>query len=139
MFENLQKTIDTFIGDYGTETLIQYLKDFEKLTSSTNYLYIETVCEKVSLVCSVDKQSIFDVNNLKPEAVDARRHIVYFVTVYKNLPNNIITTLFNCKLRTVYKYQREVKDRMDNLNIYKEYNSQYQQIKSSIDVSTKHK
>jgi hypothetical protein len=138
MFENLQRTIDSFIGDYGTEALIQYLKDFELLNGGNNYKYIDTICALVSQICSVDKYAIFDINNLKPEAVDARRHIVYFVTIYKKLPNKIITALFNCKIRTVYKYQREVKDRIQNLHIYKEYKNQYEQILNAANVSAKY-
>lgn len=139
MFENLQKTIDTFIGDYGTETLIQYLKDYQKLNISSNYKYIETVCKSVSIACDIPQNSMLDINNLNYKAVDARRHIVYFLTMDKSLPNKVITTLFKCKLQTVYNYKRDVKERMVNYHIFKDFKKQYEQIKNIIDnVSAKH-
>lgn len=139
MFENLQKTIDTFIGDYGTETLIEYLKDYEKLNTHSNYKYIDTVCKTVCDVCSVPKKSILDIRNVNFKVVDARRHIVYFLTMDKKLPNKVITTLFKCKLQTVYNYKRDVRERMQNLHIYKDFKTDYEQIKVSItNVSTEH-
>lgn len=136
MFENLQKTIDSFIGIYGTETLIQYLENFEQLHSKKYYTYIENLCKEVAILCEVKQNSILDINNTNRNVVDARRHIVYFITIDLKLPNKIITTLFNCKLRTVYKYQREVKDRLRNKHIYKEYSKIHNQIKKEINVPT---
>ena len=136
MFENLQKTIDTFIGEFGTETLIQYLQDFQHINSKSYYKYIAEVCKEVSVYCKVKENQVLNIKNTDRDVVDARRHIVYFITIHIDLPNQIITKLFNCKIRTVYKYQREIKDRLENKNIYKEYHIMFNNLKQKINVPT---
>lgn len=138
-FDNLQRTIETFIGDYGTETLIQYLNDFERLSMKSNYKYIENVCESVIRCYKTNRKSLLDIKNRAPEVVDARRQVVNFIIFEKKLPSKLITTLFQCQLGTVYKYKREVKDRLENKHIYKEFTINYVLLKKTIsNVSTRH-
>ena len=138
MFENLQKTIESFIGKYGTATLIQYLSDYQNFNSKENYDYINCVINTVVSVSSINKNELFDIQNCKSKVVDARRYVVYFISIEKQLPNKILTTLFNCKIRTIYKYKREIKDRLENHHIYKEFTQNHQILKEKINVSTKH-
>ena len=131
-FKLLQKQIDSFIGDYGSETLINYLQDFKKNNPEKDYEYFNVLLSVVLKMYNVSKSQILDMNNLKPPVVDARRQLVYFITLEKGLPNAFITNWFGCKLRSVYRYQKEVKERLIEKKIYKHFNIENEKIKNLI-------
>lgn len=128
----LQKQIDSFIGDYGSETLIHYLQDFKKNNPEKDYEFCNILLSAVLEMYKVSKSHILDMNNLKPPVVDARRQLVYFITNQKGLPNAFITNWFGCKIRTVYRYQKEVQERLIDKKIYKYFNIENEKIKNLI-------
>jgi hypothetical protein len=131
-YQQLQKQIDSFIGDFGTETLIQYLQSFKKNNPEQDYDFFDSLLRIVNEVYSTNKSQICDMSNKKPTVVDARRQLVYFITEVKKLPNDFVTTWFSCQLRTVYKYRKESSDRLCEKHIYKQFNSENEIINSKI-------
>ena len=131
-FQQLQEQIDSFIGDFGTETLILYLKNFKKNNPEQDYDFFTTLLSVVNEVYSINKKQILDMSSKKPAVVDARRQLVYFITEVKELPNDFITTWFGCQLRTVYKYKTESKQMLEDKHIYKQFNSENEIIKNKI-------
>jgi len=128
----LERKIDEFIGSFGTETLIKYLDEFCQNNPSKDYVYIRDLVDSVISVYGVTKPQIKDMDNKKPNVVDARRQLVYFTTIARDLSTKFITTWFNCEPRTVYKYQKEVKERLTEKQFYKKFNSENEIITKKI-------
>jgi hypothetical protein len=130
----LERKLDEFIGSFGTETLIKYLDEFCLNNPAQDYVFIQKLLDEVLTTYCIKKGDISNMDNKKPNVVDARRQLVFFTTMNKNLGTKFITTWFNCEPRTVYKYQKEVKERLTQKQFYKDFNTENELITKNLNI-----
>ena len=116
-YKTLQLQIDAFIGKFGSAALITY---WDVLNGA--------VCD----VYGVSKIQLRDLTVRKPEVVDARRQFVYLTTVTRDLPTTFIERWFGCSQRSVYKYQKESKQRIKDKKFYPKFNQEHNSIKEKL-------
>jgi chromosomal replication initiation ATPase DnaA len=132
-FTRIEIEIHRFIDKYGVDELINWLKEYSKSISQSDFNYFKRI---QAVVCEVYQIPIADINSTNStniEYAEAKRLISYLTIERTKLKPKHVCKLQNCTQRTISNHLSDVKYRIKNPNGFKSFMNFYKQTIEKLD------